>query len=81
HLIAEEIEKLVEGTETVGEDEVDTSILNSQNDPDTRLDPGSDKESPEVEKTADVQHVNVIEEEEKSADDDYELRRREKGRM
>ncbi|GKD61637.1 hypothetical protein Tco_1299146 [Tanacetum coccineum] len=53
HLIAEEIEKLVEGTENVGEDGVDNSILNSQNDPDTRLNPGSYKESLEVEKTAD----------------------------
>ncbi|GJU98733.1 hypothetical protein Tco_1328004 [Tanacetum coccineum] len=60
--------------------EVDTSIPNSQNDPGTRLDPGSYKESPEVEKITDVQPVNVIEEEEKSAEDDYELRRREKGK-
>ncbi|GKD86341.1 hypothetical protein Tco_1357495, partial [Tanacetum coccineum] len=80
YLIAEEIEKLVEGTENVGEDEVDNSILNSQNDPGTRLDPESYKESLEVEKTADVQPVNVIEEEEESAKDNYELRRREKGK-
>ncbi|GJU92515.1 hypothetical protein Tco_1304938 [Tanacetum coccineum] len=80
HLIAEEIEKLVEGMENVGEDEVDNSILNSQNDPGTRSDPGSYKESPEVEKTADVQPVNVIEEEEESVEDDYELRRSEKGK-
>ncbi|GKB08514.1 hypothetical protein Tco_0836826 [Tanacetum coccineum] len=45
HLLAEEIEKLVEGTKNVREDEVDNSILNSQNDPDTRVEPRSYKES------------------------------------
>ncbi|GKD99076.1 hypothetical protein Tco_1382973, partial [Tanacetum coccineum] len=74
HLIAEKIEKLVEGTENVGEDEVDNSILNSQNDPDTRSDPESYKESPEVEKT------NYVKEEEESVEDDYKLRRSEKGK-
>ncbi|GKA21478.1 hypothetical protein Tco_0701467 [Tanacetum coccineum] len=80
HLIAEEIKKLMEGTGNVGEDEVDNSNLNSQNDPGTRLDPESYKERTEVEKNADVQPVNVIKEEEESAEDDYELRRREKGK-
>ncbi|GJU61598.1 hypothetical protein Tco_1243433 [Tanacetum coccineum] len=57
-LIAEEIEKLVEGSKNVEE---------------------NDEESPEVEKNADIsQPVNVIDEEEESAKDDYELRRREK---
>ncbi|GJR15466.1 hypothetical protein Tco_0798118 [Tanacetum coccineum] len=51
HLMAEEIEKLVEGTKN-------------------------------VEKTADIsQPVNVIEEEEESAEDDYELKIREKGKQ
>ncbi|GJW19250.1 hypothetical protein Tco_0026686 [Tanacetum coccineum] len=81
HLIAEEIEKLVEETENVKNDEVDNSISNSQNDPSTRLDPRSYKESLEVEKTADVQPVNVIEEGEESTEDNYKLRRREKGRI
>ncbi|GKD10710.1 hypothetical protein Tco_1190395 [Tanacetum coccineum] len=81
HLIAEKIKKLVEGTENVENVEVDNSISHSQNDPDTRLEPKSNKESPEVEKTVDVsQPMNVIEEEDESAEDDYELRRREKGR-
>ncbi|GJU68467.1 hypothetical protein Tco_1254726 [Tanacetum coccineum] len=80
HLVAEEIEKMVEGTESEESDEVDNSILNSQNDPDTRLDPGSYKESLEVEKTVVAQPVNIIEEEEESAEDDYELRRRVKGK-
>ncbi|GKC73386.1 hypothetical protein Tco_1119269, partial [Tanacetum coccineum] len=56
------------------------SNLNSQNDLGTRLDPESYKESLEVEKNADVQPVNVIKEEEELAKDDYELRRREKGK-
>ncbi|GKC33020.1 hypothetical protein Tco_1040314 [Tanacetum coccineum] len=38
------------------------------------------KESSEVEITTVVQSVNVIEEEDESAEDDYELRRREKGK-
>ncbi|GJT86298.1 hypothetical protein Tco_1068015 [Tanacetum coccineum] len=46
HLIAEEIDKLVEGTENVEEDEVHNSILNSQDDPGNRLELGSHKESP-----------------------------------
>nr|GEZ18572.1 hypothetical protein [Tanacetum cinerariifolium] len=78
NLAAKEIEKMVEGTENVDADEFVNSILNSQNDPGTRLDPGSYKESPEVEITAIVQPVNVIEEEDESVEDDYELKRREK---
>ncbi|GJR06829.1 hypothetical protein Tco_0529813 [Tanacetum coccineum] len=80
HLIAEEIEKLVEGTENVENTKVDNSISNSNNDPVTRLDPESHKESLEVEITIVEQPVNVIEEEEESVEDDYELRRRENGR-
>ncbi|GJR72281.1 hypothetical protein Tco_0084646, partial [Tanacetum coccineum] len=80
HLVVEEIEKMVEGTESKDSDEVVNSILNSQNDPGTRLDTQSYKESLEVEKPVVVQLVNVIEEEEESAEDDYELRRREKGK-
>nr|GFA57809.1 hypothetical protein [Tanacetum cinerariifolium] len=52
-----------------------------QNDPDTSLDPESYKKSPEVEKTVVVsQPVNVIKEEDESTKDDYEFRRREKGK-
>ncbi|GJY29753.1 hypothetical protein Tco_0405520 [Tanacetum coccineum] len=58
HLMAEEIEKLVEGTENLEENE----------------------ESPKVEITDVVQPVNVNEDEEESAMDDYELKRREKGK-
>ncbi|GJZ19458.1 hypothetical protein Tco_0556048 [Tanacetum coccineum] len=83
HLIPEEIEKLVEGAENVEIGEVDSSTLR-QNDnpivPDTRLEPRSNKESPEVEITDGEQPVNAIEEEEESSEDDYELRIREKGK-
>ncbi|GKA34385.1 hypothetical protein Tco_0720814 [Tanacetum coccineum] len=76
HLMVVEIEKLVGGTENVGNDEVDNSISHSQNDLDTRLEPRSNMERPKVEKTAVVsQPVNVIEEEDESAEDDYELKR------
>ncbi|GJR19466.1 hypothetical protein Tco_0967993 [Tanacetum coccineum] len=78
HLVDEEIEKTMEGSESEDVDEVDNYISNSQNDLGTRLDPGSYKENPKVEKTIVVQPVNVIEEEEELADDDYELRRKEK---
>nr|GEV62734.1 hypothetical protein [Tanacetum cinerariifolium] len=80
HLMAKEIEKLVEGMENIRNDAVDNSISNCQNDPDTRLELMSNKESPEVKKTADVsQPVNVIEKEDESAKNNYELRRREGG--
>nr|GEU66563.1 retrovirus-related Pol polyprotein from transposon TNT 1-94 [Tanacetum cinerariifolium] len=83
HLMAEEIEKLVEGSENVKENfEVVSSPLrndDNQTNIGTRLEPRSDKESPKVENIAEIsQPVNVIEEEVESADDDYELKRREK---
>ncbi|GKG48856.1 hypothetical protein Tco_0513003 [Tanacetum coccineum] len=79
--MAKEIEKLVEGTKKLEENvEVASSPLmndDNQTNPGTMLDPRSDKKRPEVEKIADIsQPVNVIEEEEESAEDDYELRRR-----
>ncbi|GJY94334.1 hypothetical protein Tco_0510695 [Tanacetum coccineum] len=70
---------MVEGTKSEDTDKADNSIT-SQNDPATRLDLASYKESPEVEKTDVEQPVNVIEEEDESAEDDYELRRRVKGK-
>ncbi|GJZ72656.1 hypothetical protein Tco_0636802 [Tanacetum coccineum] len=80
HLAGEEIEKMVEGTENVEEDEFVNYVLHSQNDLGIRLDTESYKEIPEVEKTTVVQPVNVIEEEEESTKDDYEFRRRVKGK-
>ncbi|GJU58313.1 retrovirus-related pol polyprotein from transposon TNT 1-94 [Tanacetum coccineum] len=86
HLMAEENEKLVEGSENVAEYvdenvEVSSSPLrndNIQNVPITSLEPRNDKESPEVGITAVVTSVNVIDEEEDTIVDDHELKRREK---
>ncbi|GJX78339.1 hypothetical protein Tco_0325150 [Tanacetum coccineum] len=88
HLASEEIEKLVEGSENVIDDS-----LPPRNDepliPGTRLEPRSDKESPEVERTNDeevevtnvVIPVNVNEEEDEITDEVYELKQREKGKI
>ncbi|GJS99768.1 retrovirus-related pol polyprotein from transposon TNT 1-94 [Tanacetum coccineum] len=81
HLIAEDIEKLVEGTKNIKENKVDNIILDNQNEPGTRLESRSYKESIDVEITTALQLVNVNEEEEESAEDAYELKRREKGRI
>ncbi|GJR45002.1 hypothetical protein Tco_1313105 [Tanacetum coccineum] len=88
HLAAEEIEKMVEEPVNV----IDDSSIprNDQQDiPDTRFEPRSDKESPEVkiidnaeeEITNVVIPVNVNEEEEEITDEVYELKRREKGKI
>ncbi|GJR73248.1 hypothetical protein Tco_0085613 [Tanacetum coccineum] len=69
--------RLLEGTENVENAKVNSSTLrknDKQNDPDTRLEPMINKESPKVEITAKIQPVNTIKEEEESAEDDYELR-------
>ncbi|GJW75826.1 retrovirus-related pol polyprotein from transposon TNT 1-94 [Tanacetum coccineum] len=82
-LIAEEIEKLVEGAENVENVEDDSSTLrqnDTQNIPGARLELMSNKESPKVEITTVDQPINTIEEEEESVEDDYKLRRREKGK-
>ncbi|GJU74392.1 hypothetical protein Tco_1265797 [Tanacetum coccineum] len=80
-LITKEIKKLVDGTENIANVEVDSSTLSqddNQIDPDTRLEPRSDNESPKEESIAEVQPVNINEEEEESAEDDYKLKRKEK---
>ncbi|GKE71645.1 hypothetical protein Tco_1529717 [Tanacetum coccineum] len=88
HLAAEEIEKLVENPENVDDSSPprhdDTSI------PGTRLEPRSDKESPEVEiadkdtpmvdVTNIVTPINVDDEEDEITDEVFELRRRAKGK-
>ncbi|GJR25517.1 hypothetical protein Tco_1101749 [Tanacetum coccineum] len=80
HLMAEEIKKLVEGSENV-EEYVEVANDDNQTNPGTILEPRSDKERPKVEKIVDIsQPVNVIEEEEESAEGEYELKRREKGK-
>ncbi|GKD33669.1 hypothetical protein Tco_1249178 [Tanacetum coccineum] len=88
HLMAEENEKLVEGSENVAEnvaEYVDENVEVSSSPPrnddiqnvlGTRLEPRSGKESPEVEITVVVPRVNVNDEEEETAVDDYDLKRR-----
>ncbi|GKA99779.1 hypothetical protein Tco_0827773 [Tanacetum coccineum] len=88
HLTSEEIEKMVERLKNVIDDS-----LPPRNDepqiPDTRLEPRSDKESPEAEITNDeevkitnvVIPVNVNEEEDEITDEVYEIKRREKGKI
>ncbi|GJS38558.1 hypothetical protein Tco_0563601 [Tanacetum coccineum] len=78
HLVDEEIETMVEGTENVDADEFVDEILNSQEYPDTRLEPGSHKESPEVKKSADVLIINDDGEEKESVRDALILRKKEK---
>ncbi|GKE30602.1 hypothetical protein Tco_1445986 [Tanacetum coccineum] len=86
HLTSVEIKKMVEGPENV----IDDSSIprnDDQNILDTRLEPRSDKESPEVEITNNeeveitnvVIPVNVNEEQEEITDEVYELKQREKG--
>ncbi|GJV82375.1 hypothetical protein Tco_1522273 [Tanacetum coccineum] len=93
HLAVEEIEKMVEEPENVVDDS--SNHRNDENDiPGTRIEPKSDKESPEVkindsEKADNVEEeitnvvipVNVDDEEEEITDEVYELKRREKGKI
>ncbi|GKB10781.1 hypothetical protein Tco_0844704 [Tanacetum coccineum] len=88
HLVSEEIENMVEGSENV----IDGSLPPRNDEPQipgTRLETMSDKESPEVEITNveeveitnDVIPNNVNEEEEEITDEVYELKRREKWKI
>ncbi|GJS71025.1 hypothetical protein Tco_0703866 [Tanacetum coccineum] len=88
HLASEKIEKLVEGSENV----IDDSSPPRNDKPQisgTRLEPWSDKESPEAERTNDEEvevtnviiPVNVNGEEDEITDEVYELKRREKGKV
>nr|GEX70188.1 uncharacterized mitochondrial protein AtMg00810-like [Tanacetum cinerariifolium] len=73
----------LQGAKNVKNVEVNSSTLrqdDTQTILETRLEPKSDKESPKVEIIAASQPVNVIEEEKEPTEDDYELRRREKGK-
>ncbi|GKB07262.1 hypothetical protein Tco_0835546 [Tanacetum coccineum] len=88
YLASEEIEKMMEGLENV----IDDSLHPRNDEPNilgTRLEPMSDKESPEVEITNDeeveitnvVIPVNVNEDEEEITDEVYELKLKEKGKI
>ncbi|GJZ30342.1 hypothetical protein Tco_0575389 [Tanacetum coccineum] len=68
HLVDEEIEKLVEGDEETNANTFVDEILNNQEDPDTRIEPGSHKESLEVEKSTDLMIIDEKEEEESVKD-------------
>ncbi|GKE45792.1 hypothetical protein Tco_1473076 [Tanacetum coccineum] len=88
HLASKEIEKMVDGQENI----VDDSLIprnDESNIPGTRIEPRSDKESPEVEiaKEKEVELTNVVipvnvnDEDEEITDEVYELKRREKGKI
>ncbi|GKB73204.1 hypothetical protein Tco_0934616 [Tanacetum coccineum] len=74
HMMDTELYQLVEGTENVDVDVFIDDVLNSQEDPDTKIEPRSDKESLEAEKDVDMVNIDNDEEEE-SAGDEFELRR------
>nr|GEV86408.1 hypothetical protein [Tanacetum cinerariifolium] len=57
-IIGEEVDKMVEGDKEVDE-RFDDSLIRSQEDPDTRIDPGSHKESLEVEEDDDDDIVGI----------------------
>ncbi|GJU65845.1 hypothetical protein Tco_1247680 [Tanacetum coccineum] len=81
HLASEEIEKMVKESDNVIDDSPNCPRNVDQNIPGARLEPRSDKESPEVEITNAVIPMNVNEEEEEITDEVYELKRREKGKI
>ncbi|GKC27124.1 hypothetical protein Tco_1034418 [Tanacetum coccineum] len=96
HLASEDIEKMMEGSENVIDDSLPPRN-DEPNIPGTRLEPRSDKESPEVEIIKDKEveptndeeveitnviiPVNVNDEEEEITDEVYELKRREKRKI
>ncbi|GKC31069.1 hypothetical protein Tco_1038363 [Tanacetum coccineum] len=79
HIEDEELDHFLEGTKNVDEDKFMDTIFNSKEDPDTRIEPRSEKESSKVEKSADMVTIND-EVKEESAGDEFELKRREKGK-
>ncbi|GJR40510.1 hypothetical protein Tco_1216194, partial [Tanacetum coccineum] len=63
HLVEEEIEQIMERNDNIDEDDFVDTILNTQEDPVTRMEPESHKEKPKVEKSVDVLIINDDEEE------------------
>ncbi|GJS52616.1 hypothetical protein Tco_0625978 [Tanacetum coccineum] len=80
NMVNEEIENLVEGTKNVNLDEFMNDIFDDQEEPNNRIDPRSNKGSLEVEKDAGMVIISNDDVEEESAGDEFELRRREKGK-
>ncbi|GJX15593.1 hypothetical protein Tco_0216425 [Tanacetum coccineum] len=72
-MVDKESEQLVEGNENMNVDTFMDDIINDQEDPDTRIEPRSDKKSMEVMKSADMLIIHDDEEEEGSAGDEFEL--------
>ncbi|GJW52914.1 hypothetical protein Tco_0096999 [Tanacetum coccineum] len=70
HMMDEELEQLLEGTENVNVDEFAKDIFNDQEEPDNRIDPGSYKESPEAKKSDDDVTITNDDVEEESAGDE-----------
>nr|GEU48622.1 hypothetical protein [Tanacetum cinerariifolium] len=80
HMVNEEIKNLVEGTENVNLDEFMNDIFDDQEEPSNRIDPRSNKGSPEVEKDVGMVIISNDDVEEESGGDEFELRRRKKGK-
>nr|GEU95836.1 hypothetical protein [Tanacetum cinerariifolium] len=80
HLEDEKLNHMLKGADDVDIDVFMDDVLNNKEDPDTRIEPESYKESPEAEKDVDMvtTHDEVVEEE--SAGDEFELKKRENGK-
>nr|GEX20832.1 hypothetical protein [Tanacetum cinerariifolium] len=79
-LEAEDLDHLLEGNKNVSVDEFMNDTFNSQEDPDTMIEPRSDKESLEMETDADMVHDNTNKEQEELVGDEFKLKRRKKGK-
>nr|GEV00828.1 hypothetical protein [Tanacetum cinerariifolium] len=80
HMVDEELEKLLERTKNMDVDAFIDDVLNNQEDPDTRIEPRSDKESLEAKKDANMVTIHDEELEEGSVGDEFDIRMREKGK-
>ncbi|GJT75316.1 hypothetical protein Tco_1042041 [Tanacetum coccineum] len=77
HLMDEDIKKIVEGDEESNANKFVDDILNGQEDPVTRIEPGSHKESSEAEKSANF--MTIDEEVKEESAEDALLRKKGKG--
>ncbi|GJT67101.1 hypothetical protein Tco_1018581 [Tanacetum coccineum] len=80
HMVDEELDQLLEGVKNVDVDAFMDDVLNSQEDPSTRVETESYKEILEAKKSVDDVTITNDDVEEELARDEFELRRREKGR-
>ncbi|GJY91768.1 putative reverse transcriptase domain-containing protein [Tanacetum coccineum] len=76
HIVDEELDQLLEGAKNVDMDAFMDDVFNSQKDLGTKIEPKSDKESPEAEKDAVMVTISNDDVEEESAGDEFELRKR-----